>query len=261
MFKNEHKKKNKGFTLIEMLVAVLILGILVAIGVPTYLRAVEKSRTFAPINTLKSIAKAEQVEKLKKGLYTNQAQELDLELRDYPDGNIVSGDAFEGKFFDYKIYGEDKSAATAVRKNVDEDKKYTLSIDYKTGEIFCSPAVNKTCIDLGLAEGDVGGNNSGISEEEMSTILSYCQNSGALDGDGMTCDALVTNCSTNNLSAEDCLDTIYEEGYGDIYFYCMASSLGDYFCDPTLANCRANNIYGTDCLSLVFDEECRRGWC
>lgn len=149
----EIKKNNKGFTLIEILVAVLILAILVAIALPTYNRAVEKSRASDPINTLKSIAKAEQVQKLRAGEYTNRAQDLDIQLRDYPTGDIVAGDTFEGQYYTYKVYGEGVAAATATRKAINDEDFYELSVDYGTGEIFCRPATNKICIDLNLEEG------------------------------------------------------------------------------------------------------------
>ena len=145
----KNKKRNKGFTLIEILVAVLILAILVAIALPTYNRAVERSRTSDPINTLKTIAKAQQVQKLRTGEYTNQAQNLDIQLTDYPEGDIVTGDTFDNQYFDYTIYGEDGAAARAIHKS----KEYELSVDYGTGEIFCRPEDHKICMDLGFEEG------------------------------------------------------------------------------------------------------------
>ena len=115
--------------------AVLILSILVAIAVPLYTRAVERSRTSDPINTLKSIAKAEQVQRLRVGEYTNQTQELDLEVREYPAGNTVAGDTFEGQYYTYKVYGEDEAAATATRKTTNPDEEYITA----QGNYFAVP--------------------------------------------------------------------------------------------------------------------------
>ncbi len=51
-------KNNKAFTLIELLVVVLIIGILAAVAVPQYQKAVKKARLAEFISTVSSITKA-----------------------------------------------------------------------------------------------------------------------------------------------------------------------------------------------------------
>ena len=48
-------KNKKGFTLLELLVVVLIIGILASIALPQYTRAVEKAKLSEALTTLKSI--------------------------------------------------------------------------------------------------------------------------------------------------------------------------------------------------------------
>jgi len=68
------------FTLIELLVVVLIIGILAAVAVPQYQKAVWKSR-FATIKGLtKSIAEAEETYRLANGEYTIDIDALSIDM-------------------------------------------------------------------------------------------------------------------------------------------------------------------------------------
>ena len=53
-------KKSKGFTLVEIMIVVLIIGILMAIAVPNFIRARESSRTSSCIANLKQVDSAKE---------------------------------------------------------------------------------------------------------------------------------------------------------------------------------------------------------
>lgn len=69
---------NKAFTLIEMLVVVLIIGILAAIALPQYELAVEKSRSSQALVTLRTLKDAMERERLARGQYPTAIGDMDI---------------------------------------------------------------------------------------------------------------------------------------------------------------------------------------
>ena len=70
----------KAFTLIELLVVVLIIGILAAIALPQYQKAVLKARVSEAVVALNAVAKAEEAYYMANNSYTNDFGLLDVSV-------------------------------------------------------------------------------------------------------------------------------------------------------------------------------------
>ena len=176
MYKEIKKdKRKKGFTLVELVIVVLIIGVISGISMPMYFSAVEKSRASESLHVLGTIAKAQQRHKLQSNEYTDTIDELDITLKDYSTGTNAIGSEFDTEFFDFTL-GED--SATAERKEGD----YTLGVDYITSKLSCTPNTNKICAGLGL-EGEENFSTENSEQEVVKGPMEACP-ANLLDHDG-----------------------------------------------------------------------------
>ena len=121
---------NGAFTLIELLVVVLIIGILAAVALPQYQKAVEKARMSEAITLVRAIANANQVFYMANGRYAaqNEMELLDVEIP----GSVYDSTDYPGRIeTKYFVYSPGNSAddhviATAQRKPF--AAKYFLSV-------------------------------------------------------------------------------------------------------------------------------------
>ena len=127
------------FTLIELLVVVLIIGILAAVAVPQYQKAVFKARAAEAITMLNSLKQAWKVCKLRNGDCSNAVkvwENLDIEIPGSISTNCVADEScFQtknwefatdgGGFYVYPIEGEQVNA------------NFGLFWDFGEQELFC----------------------------------------------------------------------------------------------------------------------------
>ena len=72
--------KNKAFTLIELLVVVLIIGILSAIALPQYQKAVSRAKFTQVLVYMDAFVKAQKLYFMANGFYATNYDELDIQV-------------------------------------------------------------------------------------------------------------------------------------------------------------------------------------
>ncbi len=75
------KKMKKGFTLVELLVVVLIIGILAAVAVPQYAKAARKARWALLWPQLNALVTAQDAHYMANGAYASSLDDLDIQFQ------------------------------------------------------------------------------------------------------------------------------------------------------------------------------------
>ena len=72
----------KGFTLVELAVVIIIIGVLAAFAVPRFLDSVERSKAAEAFNYQSSVRAAQERYQVRQGTYCDDISKLDIQMPD-----------------------------------------------------------------------------------------------------------------------------------------------------------------------------------
>ena len=132
------KKHQRGFTLLELLMVVIIIAILAAIAVPQYFRAAERSRAAEALQILGSMRGAEIRYKAQSAtsIYTNVLDDLDIAA---PGATGASASTM----WTYAISGTGAGSNVTATRSSGTTKGGTIEIDLDSGAT-CAPSNGTT---------------------------------------------------------------------------------------------------------------------
>lgn len=78
MWRSLSSRTRKGFTLVELAVVIVIIGVLAAFGVPRFLKSVERTKASEAFAYLSAVRSAQERYIAKEGIYADAVSKLDI---------------------------------------------------------------------------------------------------------------------------------------------------------------------------------------
>ena len=164
-------KKNAAFTLIELLVVVLIIGILAAVALPSYRKAVIKTRVMTLMPLLRSISDAQNRFFMANGRYTTSFEALDIAMPAGGQLNTVGGDS-SLKYNDFSCVlrqtAEQPVSGASVYCSSQAEGSPRIEKYYQRNSFICwaradSVFEQETCYDIsGKTQNDTTASSAGL---------------------------------------------------------------------------------------------------
>ena len=208
------KGNNVGFTLLEVLIVVLVIGILTAVAVPQYQKAVLKSRYSALMPIAKSLAMGNEAYYMTNNTYANSPTELDVAGQtSYPDGATINLVNDTSKDMSYVIATRPqlmpnnkhivfqkhsgKFADVTICEATSDEQATWLCRDALHGQVIDGNSLSGTGWTSYVISGDATGSSFAGALEQMTEQL-LSQNSNYVVVDTNEEEGTVTFCNTNN---------------------------------------------------------------
>ena len=269
-----------GFTLVELLIVILIIGLLSAISIPMYKKAVEKSKVADALSTMQAVSKSEHGWYLVRNNYTKDFANLDIDLYD-KEGNKANNNTLESINYTYELLD---SGILASRTN----GEYSIYQDYDTKQIMCTPGTHFICDNLGAFTKEpcekvglawANTNSTCYANEEArckglyddsvwnGEFCGYTNTNGQTLNEGMECDGKWHNTCKNSTINAGATCKAYQGdktcGEATVYGECIGEGSGYLQCAYSTINargkcsgsgydaCSYSHINGGECASTA----------
>jgi len=131
--RDQRIKDNDGFTLIEVITTIVIVGVLASLALPRFGGAIERMRATEGVQILTALLGAQRAYEIETGAYATALADLDVEIPHADNFSVGT----------ITVANDPNNVA-----EIDRTGGYTLSID-EDGEINCTAGGSITCATAG----------------------------------------------------------------------------------------------------------------